>query len=290
MRKFEDYNPFAVAFYFLAVTGIGMFCMDPAILFLSLAGGIVCFFLHCGLSQGKTHLYMLLLFLGMSLINPLISHNGKTVLFVMNHNPVTLEALLYGVTASAMIIGTLYWFRSFSRIMTSDKLLYLFGGLSPKLALILSMALRYGSLFVRQARKIRQTQRALGLYRDDNLPDNLRGGLQEFSILVTWTLENGIITADSMSARGYGTGKRSQYTLYGWRKGDWLLAVVSVALAAVTLFAIHSRHVVFYPQIAADPVTAKTAAGYVAYGILAFLPALIQGKEAIRWRCLMSKI
>ena len=52
----------------------------------------------------KSHLFFFLLFLALALINPLISHNGATVLFVMNDNPVTLEALLYGINSAAMVV------------------------------------------------------------------------------------------------------------------------------------------------------------------------------------------
>ena len=103
-----------------------------------------------------------------------------------------------------MIVSVLYWFRTLTHIMTSDKLLYLFGSVSPKLALILSMTLRYIPLFRSQIRKTQQAQKALGLYKEDSIPDNIRGGIRIFSVMVSWALENGVITADSMTARGYG--------------------------------------------------------------------------------------
>ena len=32
-------------------------------------------------------------------MNPFVNHNGATVLFIMNDNPITLEALIYGIFA-----------------------------------------------------------------------------------------------------------------------------------------------------------------------------------------------
>lgn len=154
MRTFAEYNPIAVAVYFLAVAAIPMFSMNPVILLLSFIGAVLLYFIRNGMKNGRTHMYSLLLFIVMALINPLVSHNGVTVLFVMNDNPVTLEALIYGIAASAMIISVLYWFRSFSQIMTGERLLYVFCALSPKLALVLSMALRYVPLFGSQTKKI----------------------------------------------------------------------------------------------------------------------------------------
>ena len=39
-----------------------------------------------------------------------------------------------------------------------------------------------------------------------------------------------------------------------------------------------------------SPVTLRALTGYVAYGLLACWPLIIQAKEAIRWRCLTSNI
>ena len=85
------------------------------------------------------------------------------------------------------------------------------------------MAVRNLALFRAQMHKIQTSQRALGLYREGHLIDDLRGGLRVFSILLTWALENGIITANSMEARGYGGGKRSSFTYFRWHTADVML-------------------------------------------------------------------
>lgn len=288
MRRLERLNPIAVAIYFLLVSGRIMFSMDPVLLCCSLIGALMLHVVLCGFGQKKQHLYSLALFTVMTIINPLFNHNGATVLFVMNNNPVTLEALLYGVAAAGMILAVIYWFRSFSQIMTSDKLLYVFGGISQKLALLLSMTLRYVPLFSTQAKKISQSQKALGLYKEDNIVDSFRGGLRIFSVMVTWTLENGIITADSMTARGYGTGRRSRYSLFKWRKEDVLFVLLSVLLCGVS-FAFDSGFA-FYPVIQSLDFSGGVAAGYLAYGILSLLPVIMEGKEVLKWRILTSRM
>ena len=289
MRRFADHNPVAVAVYFLATAGVCMFSMDPLPLALSLPGALLCQFLLGEAGKWRIHLYTLLLFAGMTLINPLVSHNGVTVLFVMNHNPVTLEALVYGAAAGGMIVAVMYWFRAFTAVMTSDKLLYIFGNLSPKLALMLSMALRYVPLFTRQAGRVSQSQKALGLYKEDNLIDRIRGGMRVFSVMVTWTLENGIITADSMAGRGYGTGRRTRFSIFRWTAGDVMLLISSLLLAALTLWGIADRTFTYYPAITASPITPRALTGFIAYGLLVLLPAIITGKEAFKWHRLRSK-
>lgn len=290
MRRFKEYHPTALAVYFLATAGLCMFSMDPVLLALSLLGAVICLGVLGGMRPWRSHLYALALFAGVALVNPLVSHKGVTVLFVLNANPVTMEAALYGLAAGAMLLATLYWFRAFTRVMTSEKLLHIFGGLSPKLALMLSMALRYVPLFARQASQVDQSQKAMGLYREDNLIDRIKGGMRIFSVMVTWTLENGIITADSMTARGYGIGRRSRYTIFRWRRGDVLLLTATLLLTALTLFGLADVTVAYYPAFRISPMTARALMGYASYGLLTLLPALITGKEALKWHCLRSSI
>ena len=289
MGTLNSINPMAAALYFLMTAGIAMFSMNPVILTLSLIGGIMFFFIRQKNTNIKTHLYSLLLFLIMAVINPFVNHNGATVLFIMNDNPITLEALIYGIFASAMIISVLYWFRSFTSIMTSDKLLYIFGGLSPKLALILSMALRFIPMFTRQTAKTEQAQKAMGLYKEDNIVDNIKGKLNIFNIIITWGLENGIITADSMTARGYGTGKRTSFSLFVWRKNDIAFLTVSAILFAVTIYGLSSSDFSYYPYFSVSENSIIEIVCFAAYGLLVTIPSFLEIKEALRWKFLKSK-
>lgn len=288
MRRFEDRNPIAVAVYLLAAAGVAMLTMDPVLLCLSLAGALLSLGATGGFGPLRSHGWVAVLFLLTVLINPLTYHNGRTVLLVVNDAPITLEAVLYGMAAGGMIVAVLYWFRIFSRIMTGDKLLYLLGGLSPGLSLVVSMALRYVPLFGRQWRRVQATQRALGLYREDDPVAALRGRLRVFSVMTTWALENGVITADSMAARGYGLGRRTHFARFRFTLGDGLLAAASLALAGLSLWGAAGRGVSYYPAFAMGALTPRGLAGYLAYGVLVLLPALLNIKEAMVWHCFNS--
>lgn len=282
MRTLADCNPLSAALCLLCPAGLAMFSMDPLLLALALFGGLfTC--VMAGIRSGYG--WTLLLFLCMALVNPLTYHNGQTVLFVLNGNPITLEATLYGLVAACMVAAVLMWFRAFSRAMTSDRLMYLLGGLSPRLALLLSLTLRYIPLFTRQVKKVKQTQQALGLYKGDNVADSFRGGLRVFSVMVTWALENGIITADSMTARGYGLGRRTHFSLYRFTRDDVILLLSSLMLSALTLWGLAGQSVQYYPAFVFPSITLRSMAGYIAFGLLALLPMIHAGKEAILWRC-----
>ena len=287
MRRFFEYNPAAVMLYFIAVTGITMFTVNPVIVGLSLFASALNFALY---TKGglKSHIFSAILFVVLAAANPLFVHRGMTVLFYLNDRPITLEAAVYGVTAAGTVVASLYWLRLLGKVMTSDRLLYLFGRISPKIALILSMAIRYVELFRARWRRIQDAQRALGLYDDGNLIDALKGRARVLSILITWSLENGIITAESMEGRGWGVGRRTSFALYRIRIHDMIVMAVCTALAAVGIIGVAAAEVGFYPMISMELTRPLSIAGYVGFGILALLPVIINTKEAIRWRFLIS--
>ncbi len=292
MQSFEACNPIVVTVYFLSVIGILMFSQNPILLLLGFVGALIYSLMQSRRRTPRTHLFYLLLFLILALINPLTSHNGKSVLFVINDSPITLEALVWGLVSAGILITVLYLFRTMSEILTRDKLLYVFGSLSPKLALILSMGLRYVSLFREQAKKISECQRALGLYKEDNIFDKIKSDLRVFSILITWALENGITTADSMAARGYGKHRRTYFTLFRFRKCDASVLILTLLASALTLLgmALGALNFNFYPTLAFCSLTPLGIAAYTAFGVLAALPIILETEERIRWNYLQSRI
>lgn len=288
----SNVNPIVTFLWLIMTAGIAMFSFNPIILALSTTGGMLYFLIRNPESSIKAQLPYFLLFFASMLLNPLFSHNGATVLFILNHNPITLEAFYYGVVLGGMILAVLYWFRSFQQVMTSDKLLYVFGSALPKLTLMLSIALRYIPLLKKQTKHIRDAQKALGLFKDENVIDRLRGEMRIFSVLVTWALENGIITADSMSARGYGIGRRTRFALFHFGVRDALFCIVCALLGSLTIagIATGSLSCSFYPYFMLPSPDTLGFSAYIAYGLLAFIPGLLEVEENIRWKSLKSKI
>ena len=134
--------------------------------------------------------------------------------------------------------------------------------------------------------------KAMGLYKNDNFIDKVKGGLHIFSIMVTWGLENGIVTADSMSARGYGIGKRSRFVIFKWRSEDiiFLLTVLILSVLFVIGITINDLSFTWYPRIILPSSSPMTTGLYLVYAILVFIPTIINIKEALVWKSLQSKI
>lgn len=97
--------------------------------------------------------FILPLMLLTAILNPIFNHKGLTVLFYLKRNPVTLESVAYGAASGVMLGSVLLIFSCFNRIITDDKILYLFGRIIPSLAVVISMALRFVPLFTTQAKK-----------------------------------------------------------------------------------------------------------------------------------------
>ncbi len=292
MKSFEQYNPRVTALWLLACAGVAMLCPNPVILCLSLLGAAALRILRRDRERLGSILFYIALLVLTPLVNLLFSRSGSTVLLVVNHHPVTLEALLYGINSAVLLVAVLLWMRTFSAVMTTDRMMYLLGGLWPGLALLMSMTLRFVPLFGRQAGRINNAQRAMGMYREDNVIDSAKGGLRVFSILTTWALENGITTADSMRARGYGEGRRTAYTLYRFRLSDGILTAAAVILTGVCAAGMltGALNFEFYPGVSRLPDGPMAAAAYTAYGLLAFIPTIIETEAKLRWHSLRSGI
>lgn len=148
--------------------------------------------------------------------NPAFNHEGVTILaYTPNGNPITLKSLIYGVASAAMLVSVVQWFSCYNEVMTSDKFVYLFGRIIPALSLVLSMTLRFVPKFNAQLKTVRTAQQCVGRdVSNGSIVQRMKHGITILSILVTWSLENAIETADSMRSRGYGLPGRSAFSIY----------------------------------------------------------------------------
>lgn len=237
MRAFSEHNPIAIFVHFMLTIIIAMFIQNPIILLLALFGSILYYAVTFRKISAKTLIFWILLFLLISLINPIFSHKGETVLLFINGKAITLEALFYGINNGIMILSVMIWFLVFSEIMTSDKVMYIFGKFSPRLALLISMSLRYIPLYRQRASIINNAQKTMGLYKESNIVDNVKGGMRVTSSLITWSLETSVDTADSFAARGGELKHRSSFSLFKFRKNDTVLIIISIVLFSAVISA-----------------------------------------------------
>lgn len=292
MGPVQSRHPGAVCVYFLCVLLPMIFGIDPLTAGMGLLSGALLLWLLAGHFPGKEFLGYLGIVLFSGVVNPLFNHNGETPLFFLNSNPVTREALLYGWVMGMLIAAALIWSRCFLLMMDTDRLLTVMSCLSPKVSLILSMALRYVPLLRRQARMAREAQAGLGLIREENGLDRMKGAVRVFDGMVTWGLENGITLADSMSARGYGTGKRTRYVLYPWEGQDTLLTAGSLGMMLIILGAKWMGWIGYnwYPRLVTPAFPLPGIAAYLLFAALCLAAPVLELWDRVRWRRMISQM
>ena len=292
---FADYHPFINFIYFVLVIGFSLALTHP------LAQGIslFCSIVYCVSSSGKKSVLFLLQFclpmvLLTAFINPAFNHEGTTILlYFSNGNPLTLESILYGFSAGAMLVTILLWFSSFNRVMTSDKFIYLFGKVIPALSLVLSMSLRFVPKFKSQMETVAESQRSIGRdVSNGSLWSRTKTAVTIFSIMITWALENAIETADSMKSRGYGLKGRTAFSIYRWEERDkyallWFGFCGLYLMSGVILSAFGFR---YFPNIRYAALDRTTIPFYGVYFGLCITPVVLGIKEERKWKALYSKM
>ena len=279
---FSGYHPTINFLYYALVLLFSMCLMHPVYLAISLTGALAYAITLNGQKAVRFAVMGLLPMAALAaLVNQAFNHEGATILtYLPSGNPLTLESILYGCASGVLLAAVVLWFVCVTDVITSDKVVYLFGRIIPALSLLLSMTLRFVPQFTRRLRTVAQAQRHLG--RDTgsgSVRQRVRSALRVFSIVVTWSLESGLIAADSMRGRGYGLPGRTAFALYRLDRRDaamllWLafcgLYLLGGGLAGGLAFQ-------YYPLLSAGAVTPLTVSFFAVYGLLCFTPALVDG-------------
>lgn len=291
---FASYHPAINFGFFIAVIGIGMFVRHP----MFLAAGAVAALSYALILGGKGTLKFVLCFvlpmiLLFAIVNPIANPQGATVLLSFPRGQVTAEAILYGLLSGLMLGEVLLWFSCYNKIMTSDKFIYLFGKIIPSLSLIFSMVMRFVPNFKNRIKKISDSQKCIGRdVSDGNAKEKIGHGMKIMSIMMTWSLESAIDTADSMKSRGYGLSDRTTFSIYRFDGRDAATAAFLICMAAVVIAGMFmgSYKAEFFPAIVIPEMEMKSVIVFSAYICLCFFPIAVELKEAAVWKLLKLKI
>ena len=292
--EFSRFHPTVNFLYFAAVIVFGAIYLNPPLVAISLAAVLI-YSVYLGGRRSLKFSMLIILPVGLfaALINIAFNHNGMTILtYLPTGNPITLESIVYGICAAALLMNVILWFFCFNQVITSDKFIYLFGRIIPSLSLVLSMVLRFIPRFRQQLHLVSTAQSSLQKAGNKNgLMSKIKHGMNVFSIMLTWSLENAIITADSMNSRGYGLKGRTAFSRYRFYSRDGAALVVLFVLIAlqVILTVLGCARISFYPYFVLE-ITPAAVAGYICYGMLCITPMIINLTEDIKWNYFRSKI
>ena len=293
--RFAKYHPLVNFLYFTLVIGFSMALNHP------LAQGIslLCAILYAVQAEGKkavlfTLKWCLPIMLLTAFMNPAFSHEGITILmYFPTGNPLTLESILYGLSAGVMIATVMLWFANFNRVITSDKFIYLFGRIIPAMSLVLSMTLRFIPKFKSQLNSVVDAQRSIGRdISEGSLWHRTKIAITVLSIMVTWALENAIETADSMKSRGYGLKGRTAFSIYRFDDRD-KMALIYLSFCGFYLLSgmiVSAFGFRYFPSIRYIGLNAITLSFQFVYLILCLMPVVLNWAEERKWKAIHSKM
>lgn len=160
------------------------------------------------------------------ILNPLTSHVGTTPIYIMGNFFITLEALVYGVLMSLSLLIILLVFSSYNRAVSYQEMLYLFSKRFPHISMVTIMALRFIPLLNYRLTEVNKISK----FNRTNTPpegnqswmDKIKRTTHLLAVVVSWSLEESMLTAKSMKARGYGIKERTSYISYKFRRTDYI--------------------------------------------------------------------
>lgn len=279
---FSSFHPIINFLFFAQVIGFSMFFTHPVCLLISFAAALS----YTVYLKGQQAMGLIAAFVPMMVfataVGVLFNHEGATILaYFPSGNPLTLESIAASAASAVMLCAVLLWFVCLSQVFTSDKFVYLFGRVIPALSLVLSMTLRFVPLFGRRFSMVRDGQRCLG-----KNPKKLSCALSALSIVVTWSLENAIETADSMKSRGYGLPGRTAFSNYRFDTRDrhglvWLLLCLFYILCGAAAGGLSWQ---FYPMMSGCPVGVLPVSFFVTYLALCMTPVVVGRWEDRKWK------
>ncbi|MCU9613393.1 energy-coupling factor transporter transmembrane protein EcfT [Caldibacillus lycopersici] len=293
-RGFRSLHPLVCLIYFIAAFTTLMLYQHPFFLVFTIIL-LLCF--HWALDRwrllrgwGKMFMILPILFF---IITPLINHRGNHLLFYLFNNPITLEAIMQGWIHSLSLLAMLLLFMSFNLVITADKFLFLFSRGFPQWSLLIMLSMRFIPLLRRRLNEIITVQKSRGLStHDGRFRQRIKNGLLLLQILLTWSLEEGIQTADSMAARGYGLQKRSRYIPYKMKLIDGISIIFLLILTILCLFGWWLGDGVLALTPILEPIFlyGREWTFFFLYIVLIGYPLIMEIREQLLWHSWKQKI
>ncbi len=177
-----------------------------------------------------------------ALLNPLVNNQGEHTLVygprvpLWGHLDITLEAVLYGLASGLRVLTVIIVFGLASTVINPDDLLGMFSRFSSRSSLSAALAVRLYPSMVSEARAIKEVQ----LVRGEKLKggtrlSRARAHMPMLLSLFQGSLDRAASIAESMSARGFGSGRRTRTKRHFFRARDAIITALSLLLLGVVV-------------------------------------------------------
>lgn len=285
---FERCHP-AVNFIYFAAVIIGMITFQHPVF---LAISFLCAFAYSIKRNGWKALVFDIALLPLVAVFALYyssyTHFGVTVLrqnFIGNN--MTLESLVYGFVLGFVAAGVMIWFSCVFSVFTTDKVVYLFGKVSPRLSLFLAILLRMVPRIKKEARRINMAQKGIGQGTNQgNVFQRLCNCIRIFSMLITWTIESLSTASESMRSRGSSLRGRKAFSIYRFDNRDRAYVIALFACLTVTAMGVMLKQtdILYDPRIIMTPITSMSWLFYAGYAVFCLMPMGLELWTEYRFR------
>ena len=285
--RFDSYHPFLNLLFFVAVIAFTIWWTHPAYLAVS----YVCAFVYSIKLRGLRSLILNLALVPLALLwgawFATHTHFGITVLgSTIIGNNITYESIVFGIVQGFMLASVVMWLSCVFAVFTTDKVVYLLGRVSPRLALMLAIVLRAVPVVADRSKRIGIAQRSIGAgVGQGNAFRRLVHLVHHISALISWSVERFVEMAESMKSRGSRLRGRTAFSLYRFDNRDRSLALLLIALitACVEAAAFGQPFMLYSPEIVANRFTAATFVFLIAFFLLCITPFALQVIGEIRF-------
>ena len=274
---FERCHPAVNLIFFAAVVASMITFQHPVFLVISFLCAFAYSVKRNGWKAVVFNLCLLPFVVAFALYYSSYTHFGMTVLYQnMVGNNMTLESLVYGAVLGVIGAGVCMWFSCVFSVFTTDKVVYLFGKVSPRLSLFFAIALRMIPRIKKEAKRINMAQQGIGRGANQgNLWQQIRNSLRIFSMLITWTIDSLTIASESMRSRGSSLRGRKAFSIYRFDNRDRLFVIGLFLCLTLTMMAmlLGQTDMVYDPKIIWINVSPILCIGYA---VLCLMPLMLE--------------
>ena len=283
--RFDSYHPAINLIYFASAIGFTIWFDHPVYVGIAFAVAFAYSVKLKGLKGLVFNACLIPLAAAWALWYSYYTHFGVTVIGQnFTGNDMTLESLVFGVIIGVRAAAVIMWMSCVFELFTSDKVVYLFGKVSPRLSLFLSIGLRGVPRIKDAARKINPARCGIGRgCGQGNLFARLRNCAGVVSIVITWALEDFLQSSMSMKSRGYLLKGRTAFSIYRFDNRDRSLVLgIFLCLTFVMMAVMFNQVTILYdPEIIMNRITWASYVFYCAYAVLLMLSLGLQVKAEI---------
>jgi energy-coupling factor transport system permease protein len=232
-------NPRSLAAWSAAVLTVALISTNPA---YRLVAALIALDVTVALSRPGQRVRPLLVTIGAAtatavVLDLLLGHSGEHVLLRVPSSvpviggPITLEAMLYGLVVGLGVSACVLAVAPLSRALDPHQLVDALPRVLHRTATAAAAALNLMPGMVRSAGAVRDAQRMRG-WR----PRGARSWSELLVPVAVTAMEDSLQLAESMEARGFGSGARTRFSAPVLRPAD--IAVLLTAIAAIVLIVV----------------------------------------------------